>query len=258
MKRYTVKQVARMAGVSVRTLHHYDDLGLLKPAEVGANGYRYYGREELLRLQQILLHRELEFPLETIAEVLNAPGFDRVQALKRHREVLASRASRYRRLIKTLDATLAELEQETDMDDKDLYKGFAPEKQAEYEAWLIDRGGDQMKTAIDASKQAMKSMCKADFQAMMAKWEGIEGDMAKALTDGLPVDSVAVQAIMRRHHAWIAISWGREPEPESFAGLGQIYLDHPDFRAKFDNKQAGLAEYFALAMRAFADAELAG
>ena len=83
---HTVKQVARLSGVSVRTLHHYDEIGLLKPACVGANGYRYYGREELLRLQQILFHRELGFSLEEIGRTLDAKGFDkatyaRIQAL---------------------------------------------------------------------------------------------------------------------------------------------------------------------------------
>ena len=82
MALYTVKQVAKMAGLSVRALHHYDQIGLLKPASVGQNGYRYYGRDELLRLQQILFHRELEFPLEAIAQVPDKPDFDRVAALR--------------------------------------------------------------------------------------------------------------------------------------------------------------------------------
>lgn len=80
MSGYTVKQVAKLSGVSVRTLHHYDEIGLLKPESVGANGYRYYGQDELLRLQQILFHRELGFPLAEIARVLDAPDFDRVAA----------------------------------------------------------------------------------------------------------------------------------------------------------------------------------
>src|ERR1700742_1594971 len=100
MALYTVKQVAKMAGLSVRALHHYDQIGLLKPASVGQNGYRYYGRDELLRLQQILFHRELEFPLEAIAQVPDKPDFDRVAALRRHRGRLAAEAQRYRRLLK--------------------------------------------------------------------------------------------------------------------------------------------------------------
>lgn len=143
MKLYTVKDVAKLSGVTVRALHHYDQVGLLKPAEVGENGYRYYGHEELLRLQQILLHRELELPLEAIAEVLDQPGFDRLAALRRHRKTLSEKAVRYRRLTRTLDRTLAALEGETEMKDEDLYKGFEPSKQAQYEAYLVDRLGDQ-------------------------------------------------------------------------------------------------------------------
>lgn len=245
-----------MAGVSVRTLHHYDELGLLKPAEVGANGYRYYGREELLRLQQILLHRELEFPLEAIGEILSAPSFDRLETLRRQRRVLIDRADRYVTLIETLDATLAELQGETAMDDVDLYKGFAPEKQAEYEAWLIDLGGDCMKDAIEASRAHMSQCGAGNFRKAMAQWDEIEVQLAKALVDGLPVDSETVRNLTRRHYDWIGGAWGRRPEPASYLGLGAIYLEHPDFRAKFDGRQDGLAEYLVAAMTSFAEAEL--
>ena len=85
---YTVKQVAKLSGVSVRALHHYDEIGLLKPAHIGTNRYRYYGEEELLRLQQILIHRELDIPLAEIAEVLDAPDFDRLATLRVQREKL--------------------------------------------------------------------------------------------------------------------------------------------------------------------------
>src|SRR5881275_446631 len=106
----TVSEVAKLSGVSVRTLHHYDEVGLLKPACVGANGYRYYGKDELLRLQQILFHRELGFPLDEIARVLDAPDFDRVAALKAHRARLEAEAARFGALIRTIDQTLAALE----------------------------------------------------------------------------------------------------------------------------------------------------
>src|SRR6185436_17572760 len=122
LRGYTVKQVAKLSGVSVRTLHHYDEVGLVKPDSVGANGYRYYGQDELLRLQQILFHRELGFPLEEIRQVLDAPDFDRMAALKAHRARIEAETRRYRRLVKTIEATLAELEGERQMDDKDLYK----------------------------------------------------------------------------------------------------------------------------------------
>ncbi len=124
MSVYTVKQVAMMSGVSVRALHHYDEIGLLKPACVGANGYRYYGRDELLRLQQISVPPGARLPLDDIRKVLDAADFDRIAALRAHRKRLVSEAARYRRLVRTLDATLAALEGDTDMNDKTLYQGF--------------------------------------------------------------------------------------------------------------------------------------
>ena len=256
MSGYTVRQVAKMSGVSVRTLHHYDQIGLLKPASVGENGYRYYGREELLRLQQILFHRELEFPLEAIRAVLAAPDFDRKEALRRHRTRLDAEARRYRRLLRTLDDTLAALEGETEMDDKTLYQGFAPEKQAEHEAWLIERHGKGAEAEIAHSKAVMKDWKAGDFQDFRAEVEAIEADLAKAMTGGLPPDSAAVTAIMRRHHAFVARSWKKPPTREAFIGLAAMYGEHPDFRAHYEDRAKGLLEYIQAAMGAFAEAEL--
>ena len=252
MTQYTVKEVAKLSGVSVRALHHYDEIGLLKPACVGENGYRYYGREELLRLQQILFHRELEFPLEAIAAVLSAPDFDRVEALRRHRIRLAAEARRYRRLLKTLDQTLAALEGETDMNDKTLYQGFAPERQAQYEAWLFERYGDSVQPHLAFAKTKMGAWTKADHAAFAAEVESIETAMGEALAIGVPAASETLDPLLRRHHAWVAISWKAPPTAAAYAGLADLYLDNDDFRARYEAVRPGLAEYLATAMRAYA------
>ena len=256
MSGHTVKQVARLSGVSVRTLHHYDEVGLLKPASVGANGYRYYGREELLRLQQILFHRELGFSLEEIARVLDAQGFDRVAALKAHRARLEAETKRYRQLVRTIDQTLAALEGDGTMEDKAMYRGFDPEKQAGYEKELVEKHGPSMQKHIDDAKAGMAGWKQADFDAMQAEADAIEAGMAKALADGLPADSAAVTALMRRQHAWIGKSWDKPAPAQAFKGLGQMYVDDPRFRERYDGRQAGLAEYMAAAMRSFAEREL--
>ncbi len=257
MTQYTVKEVAKLSGVSVRALHHYDEIGLLKPACVGENGYRYYGREELLRLQQILFHRELEFPLEAIAAVLKAPDFDRMEALRRHRTKLAAEARRYRRLLKTLDDTLAALNGETEMNDKEIYKGFAPERQAEYETWLVDRYGDEMTQHIEFAKQKMGAWSKADHEAHQAEMVAIERGLGDALVQGTPADSSALDALLRRHHAWVALSWKKPPTAAAYAGLADLYLGHDDFRAHYDAVEPGLAEYVAAAIKAYAERALA-
>jgi DNA-binding transcriptional MerR regulator len=253
---HTVKQVARLSGVSVRTLHHYDEIGLLKPASVGANGYRYYGREELLRLQQILFHRELGFSLEEIGRTLDAEGFDKVAALKAHRIKLEAEARRYRRLMRTIDATLAALEGDAKMEDKAMYRGFDPEKQAGYEKELVAKHGAPMQRHIDQAKAGMARWTQADFDAMQAESEAIEAGMAKALVEGLPADSAAVTALMRRQHAWIVKSWNHAAPASAIVGLAQMYVDDPRFRERYDGRQAGLAEYMAAAMTSFAEREL--
>jgi DNA-binding transcriptional MerR regulator len=256
LRGYTVKQVAKLSGVSVRALHHYDEIGLLKPDSVGANGYRYYGKDELLRLQQILFHRELGFSLEEIRQVLDAKDFDRVAALRAHRGRLDAESKRYRRLVRTIDETLAALQGATTMDDKAMYKGFDPEKQAAHEAWLTERFGDQVKPVIEASRARFQGMAPAQVAQTMADAEAIEAEFADALKAGLPADSEAVLGITRRHAAWVGASWNMAPTAERYRGLGQLFLDHPEFRARYEGRAPGLTEYLAEAMRVFAEREL--
>src|SRR5690242_9239440 len=121
---YTVKQVAKMSGVSVRTLHFYDEMGLLKPAYHGANGYRYYEEPQLLRLQQILFYRELGFELKQIQKALTRPEFENVSALQAHREVLEENIARARTLIGTIDKTLDHLKGSLIMSSEEMFAGF--------------------------------------------------------------------------------------------------------------------------------------
>lgn len=257
MTDYTVKTVARLSGVSVRTLHHYDEIGLLKPAWVGANGYRYYGREELLRLQQILFHRELGMPLAAIATLLDDPGFDRVTALRSHRARLRQQMDRGRQLIETIDATLAALQGETKMDETKMYLGFEPETQARHEAWLTERYGGEMDDRVAQSKAGLAAMGASGAQALMAQGEALEAEFAQALQAGAPADSESTQALARRWCDWISRTWNRAPDRTAFVGLSRLYEDHPEFRARYEARCAGLTEYLGVALRAFAERELA-
>src|SRR4051812_12907814 len=139
---YTVKQVASMSGVSVRTLHFYDETGLLKPAHVGANGYRFYEEPQLLMLQQILFYRELGFELKRIKEVLGRADFEKVAALQSHRQVLQGNLSRTRTLIETIDKTLEHLKGTRPMQTEDMFAGFSV-------AAGDDRFGEHIKLAGD-------------------------------------------------------------------------------------------------------------
>src|SRR5215470_2381237 len=112
---YTVKKVAAMSGVSVRTLHFYDEKGLLKPAYYGANGYRFYEEAQLLTLQQILFYRELGFELKQISRILGRADFERLKALESHRKILLKKLDRSRQLIETIDKTIAHLKGKKNM-----------------------------------------------------------------------------------------------------------------------------------------------
>src|SRR4051812_34010643 len=152
-KSYTIKEVADLSGVSVRALRFYDEIGLLKPARVGENGYRYYEKVQLLLLQQILFYRELGFELAVIQKIVGDPSFDTEKALRTHRTALLKESARTRELISTIDKTLAHLSKESPLEEDEMYKGFDPAKQAEYEKEIVDRYGESGREKIAESKK---------------------------------------------------------------------------------------------------------
>jgi len=130
---YTVRQLARIAGITPRTLHYYDEIDLLKPTQVGENGYRYYEQESLLRLQQILFYRELNLPLEEIRKIMASSEFEAKAALQEHKVELKKRIERLEHLIRTVDQTLLHMEGKFEMSQKQLFEAFNDEQQAEME-----------------------------------------------------------------------------------------------------------------------------
>lgn len=252
MKDLTVKQLAVISGVTVRTLHHYDEIGLLAPARVAANGYRYYGRAEMLRLQQILFHRELGVPLGEIAALLSLEGQDQVGVLLRHRGKLEAERERFRILIATIDRTVADLKGETPMANADLYKGFSADKQAEYEAWLIAHYGDRMKDDIARSKTAMAKMNATGQAAMMDALRDIETALVEAMTRSLDPACDAVDTVIRRHRAWVAAAWDKPCSPAAYSSLADLYLSHPDFVQRYETLSPGFAAWLTAAMKAHA------
>jgi MerR family transcriptional regulator, thiopeptide resistance regulator len=249
MKELTVKQLAAISGVTVRTLHHYDDIGLLKPAFVGGNGYRYYGRAEQLRLQRILFHRELGVPLSAIGELLDLEGENQIGVLRQHREKLAAERERYRVLIETIDRTIDDLRGERVMANADLYKGFSPEKQAGYEAWLTERYGDAMRAGIEHSKKSYARITPAEQEALGRELQAVEEALADALRKGIDPAAQAVEVLIKRHRAWVAAMWGRPCSAQAYSGLADLYLGHPDFVARYEGIAKGFAAYLASAMK---------
>jgi DNA-binding transcriptional MerR regulator len=252
MGNYTVKQLARLSGVSVRTLHHYDEIGLLKPAFTGENRYRYYGREELLRLQDILFHRELSVPLADISRLLETEGRDRVAILAEHRELLADRVKRSRQLLRTIDRTIAELTGEGTMDDKDIYKGFAPEKQAQFEEELVEHLGEGARARIEHSKAKLGKLGKEGMAALLEEGGKAEMALAERFRAGDPAESAELAPAIGRHRAWVGQMWDRECPPQAYFGLADLYVEHPGFRARYEAHGEGFTDWLARAMKAHA------
>jgi DNA-binding transcriptional MerR regulator len=252
MNRLTVREVAKVSGVSVRTLHHYDTIGLLKPAWIGRNRYRYYGREELLRLQQIMLHRELDIPLGEIGAILDAPDFDRLSVLRMQRDKLARQAERYAELVRTIDRTIAGLSGDESMSDADLYKGISPAKQAEYTAWLIEKFGGDMPERIRVSQKKYDSLSAAEKAALMDELRDVEEAWALAMQNGIPAESVALDPLLKRHRAWVAAMWDKPCPPGAYYGLADLHLGHPDFVRRYEAIAPGFSDYHAASMKAHA------
>src|SRR3954451_2066543 len=159
---YTVRQVARMSGVSVRTLHFYDETGLLKPARHGANGYRLYDEPQLLTLQQILFYRELGFELKQIKEILSRPDFEKLAALQSHRKVLEENLTRTHTLIETIDKTIRHLKGAQEMKSEEMFAGFSVAAGKGRFDERIELGGEPMDCKVSARDTA-GAMCIFEF-----------------------------------------------------------------------------------------------
>lgn len=250
-KAYTVHQLAVMAGVSVRTLHHYDHVGLLAPSARSAAGYRLYGERDLLRLQQVLFFKELDLPLAEIQAILDDPKFDQVAALQRHRLLVQSRMDRLGTLLTTIDRTIARLtEVDMGLTDEELYEGLPKEQVARWKREVDERYDPAL---VAESNRRVRGMSKDQWNAVKAEGDAISRRMAELM--GRDPADPEVQATIARQHAWIENFY--PCSAEMFAGLGQHYAEHPEFRATYDRYRTDLADFMRDAMAYYAQHVLA-
>lgn len=252
---YTVKELAEISGVSVRTLHFYDEIGLFQPARVGENKYRYYEEAQLLILQQILFFRELGFELKEIQKMLAQDAFDKVQTLKEHRRVLLQTRARAQQLIQTIDRTIESLQEGKPMKGKELFKGFSPQKQAEYEKEIAQKYGADHPALLE-SRQNVKGWTPADWEKSGAEWNAILKALAGALNRGANASTAEVQKIVARHCAWLKQFW--TPNRASYAGLGETYTAAEWSQAfeAHDPQHPRLAQFLAEAMKIYGKTHL--
>lgn len=246
---YTVKQLALLAQVSVRTLHYYDEIDLLKPAHVGANGYRYYDDAALYRLQQILFYREMDLELLHIKALLDNPDFDLVTALRAHRKVMSEKIKRLHTLIETVDSTIMHLVGEVNMSKKHrLFGGFSEEQQQDYERAARLQYGAEI---VNDSIKRWNDYSPPQRQAILDEGNQIYADLADALQAGKAGDSDDVQAMLRRWHQHIGYFY--EPTLDILRGLGDLYVNDPDFAANFSKLHPDLSAYMRDAIVVYVD-----
>ncbi|MEU9484654.1 MerR family transcriptional regulator [Streptomyces decoyicus] len=252
---WSIAEVARMSGVTSRTLRHYDEVGLLPPAWIGGNGHRYYEEADLLRLQQILLMRELDLGLREIQAVLDSQ-VDQVAVLREHHTRLLKERDRLETLARTVGRTIAELEEEKDTDGmtkinrpENLFEGFEPYT-AEAEAEVRERWPQ----AWEESRQAIEAMTAEETEQWQREVTAQMVRIAEFMVAGTPAADPAVQAEMDAHYQDICRFW--TPTSAAYKGLGQTYVDAPQIRANYNKIADGLAVYQRDAMVVYADARL--
>ncbi len=242
---YTVKKLADLAGVSVRTLHYYDETGLLKPQRRSQNGYRHYGEDSVVRLQQILFFRELGFGLDEIRDIISKPDFDVLEALQSHRTLLAKKVERLNVLLATVDKTLKKLKGEVNMQIKEYYQGFSDEQIEKYRQEVRQRWGE--KTLKESEERVIK-MGKEKFAALQA--EG--GKIFQAISDNMAkgYDSNVIQAQVAKWRQWLE-NFHHYSE-EAVLGLGREYSQNPEFAKFFRKINKDLPEFLTKAIEYYA------
>jgi DNA-binding transcriptional MerR regulator len=251
MQNYTVKQLADLAGVSRRTLHHYDEIGLLKPTVQGSNRYRYYNEQAALRLQQILFYRELGLSLNEIQTILEQPDFDLLQALQTHKAELQKRVVRLNRLIATVDKTILHVKGELKMSNQEIFGGFSEEQQEEYARQARERWDP---TLVDQSMKLWKSYSPEKKQQVLDEGKAIYVDILELMEQGQAPGSPEVQACLVRWHQHMRYFY--EPTWAILRGLGQGYANDPQFRANFEKMHPDLPDFLQAAIEIYTEGKV--
>lgn len=254
---YIVQSLAALSGVSRRTLRYYDQIGLLKPARVAENGYRIYGKEQVERLQQILLYRALGMKLEEIQAVLSAPDFDACRALEEHLCRLEEKKQQIEKQIQSVRKTLSAKKGDYIMKDAERFEGFKEEmireNEAKYGSEIRQKYGEE---AVDASIFKVRGMSEERWQAAEALRTKAEALFGEAMREGDPKSETARQACAV-HGEWIRLFWKDGTYLKAaHAALGEMYAADPRFRAYYEKQIGeGAAEFLRDALAVYAQTE---
>ena len=246
---FTVGDLAKLTGITVRTLHHYDEIGLCCPSERSQAGYRLYSDADVHRLQEVLLLRELGLPLEDISSALQEARDParRAELLRQHREALLAKRTRIDAMVAAVDTALVTLEKGHAMkpeDVKDMFDGF---DHTQYEDEVKERWGNT--DAYKESARRTKSYGQAEWQQIKDQWNAIYARLADLMRAGVTVTDARVQELVEQHRAHID-RWFYPCSKEMHKGLGAMYVADPRFAANLDGHGAGFAQYLSDAIAA--------
>jgi MerR family transcriptional regulator, thiopeptide resistance regulator len=242
-----VGEVAALAGVTVRTLHHYDRIGLLSPSGRTAAGYRQYSPADLDRLHQVLLYRELGFPLEEVATLLDDPSADPAEHLRRQHRLLRDRLERTQAMVAAVEKEMEARAMGIDLSPEERFEVFGEHDPAQYEAEAEERWGDT--DAYRESQRRTRGYSKEDWLRIKAEGEDVEARFAAAMQAGVPADSEPAMDIAEDHRQQISRNFYDCP-PGMHADLGRMYVEDERFTAHYERRAPGLAQYVSAAVQA--------
>ena len=239
-----------MAQISVRTLHHYDQIGLLNPAQRSDKGYRIYSQEQLLLLQQVLFYRQMDIPLREIKQIINDPDFDILKALEFHKEQLVKRTEQLHKLLVTVDKTIENLKNSEKMiSDKELYSGFKPEEVEQIKEEVIQRWG---KESLEKAEGRIREKGKKGWKKHRETDEEINELMASMV--GFDPADIRVQKVISRHFQQMNLYY--EVTEERYRGLGKLYVEDERFKQYYEKYREGLAGFMQQAIEVFCNNNL--
>lgn len=247
---YSINKLARLAGISTRTLRYYDEMGLLTPKRISGNGYRVYGQKEVDLLQQILFYRELGMQLDEIKKIIWAKDYDGRAALKSHLQALRAKKEQIELLIANVEKTIAAAKGETTMSDKEKFEGFKKkmieENEKKYGEEIREKYGD---AAIDASNAKLMGLTAEQYEHAQELSAEINASLKTAFEQGDPGGELA-QKVCALHKEWLCYFWTSYSQ-EAHLGLAQMYVDDPRFRAYYDAIAPGCAVFLRDALAVY-------
>ncbi|HTX07551.1 MAG TPA: MerR family transcriptional regulator [Solirubrobacteraceae bacterium] len=240
----TVGEVAELAGVTVRALHHYDELGLLSPRGRSEAGYRLYSDADLARLREILIWRQLGFALSEIQALLDEPGHDRIGALERQRELVDRDLERLSAVAGAIEAALEAERRGTRMEETTMFDGFDP---SEYEDEARERWGHT--DAYQEAARRTRGYGDAEWAQIRAESDAIVNELVALMRAGEPADGAAARALAERHREHIS-RWFYPCSVQMHRGLGEMYVADERFARNYEQLAPGLAAHFRDAIAA--------